>query len=1321
MRIGEFIANSRPELAAGRSPDDVERIIRSSLQDPARRPHIIRWTREALGDTQRTDDEFGSILEQKLGVSTPAPQPAGGEQEMARDIVERSTPEEAKQARTTGKIEQAEQLWRRQGRNAAVALDPDNAGIVGPGTVARAKSLRREVPSLESVDPETGLPVGFPVAENMADLQKRFPGAKLQARGTANGAFATYMTAVDDDGVPVAVLDPHAGFKVEDTEGLPLLAMSGGGSVVQRGVAGAARAPLKAALGDRLPDSGPGYRELAADVGQVAGEAAPAIGNALGALGGAAAAGFRRVQAADPTAWMWEKVANASDAVRGAVGSESKSDLARQWAEEGRAEDERQLREAQGLWEGAKHAASLAAGGGTEEERALSGGQYMRGAGQEAGEWASILTPNEYDLIVPGAKLAKKAAEGVGFHALAMAPAAVVPALAKIDKAKRRKWVETTEPVRNWLTNTPWLAALRDKEKEVNKAVWAARGTGGETFERKFLEDKIAKVESIFAKHPQEVEAAVQGYGDATKAKEAFLRDALDLFTTPQDRMSASPLVKDLIDEAQLWNHEVYKIGKDAGFIKQEYNPYHPYYGRDPTRKAMHVESQIGQEKVENNLPVDVFPRIHPDAPGGLYSENFIGPRQANRPPSPIPGIEKLRQLGIEGSTREARPVRSQGDLEGRFTAAVRNLKPKMSEAEGRFLEEDLKGVSLLTGMARSARAAAERAGIGNQAAAEELSLHLPRLMQDMPNRYIPPQTFIQQFGIDPRLVGRSAYADVRQGDQLMKSTAAKHLIDNDLVVIHVKGEEPFAAGRVPFHNELKVDLPKQFSQLDGMVVDRYMARALEDLSMPISERTSFKAKMAVKAVDNLLGMGQIQRMITFGNMGFNARNRFSELMRIGLDESSIFSNSKDRKLLQNLVGEVSNAPIGAGRGRTLGAEYGKLAGMTTGELHEDMLRQVGVGRGASAELENMVRESPGAGKLLSMVGLEKPVNAIANTMMKPGEATGEAAEYVFRSAYPQLNRSYGAEDGAKMMSYLAKRKRGINRQVAADEVKRLLIDYTDKSAVEEALKGVFPFIKWTTGSIQGAFDIARKNPRGFTRVADLSRALEANDQAVWGSGVDPALKPDSEQLALNPMVRDQRGALKVMRLEHPFAEGASTLTSAPGSPFTDERTAARSMHPLWSNLYASYSGRDPSTLKSIFGLNEAEMLSAKAPGLLGMLPGATPISQWSRARDLGLDSGSYANLLYSTLRYAPLVGGRLMSPQADIAGRSAAGLGAPPAWRGDVDNAAAVERSALAAALGLRQAGVEGAQQTVLKLLQHEVPTNDVEFLAKRKKKGNY
>lgn len=1299
--FGAYLRRKRPDIYGATPEDDLNATVSERLSSEEGRTRLLGKLRQNLEfKPTTTDEDILRIASRNLGSAQPGNKGDWAQQINKARLLRGHADSHMDVTRGVAKITAAEAQGMpvSDGTREVMA---DAKDLVPPGSPM-------ELPVVERMGPGSDGP-------GLTEMLAQTPGGRIEG--------SLQKVLVDKNGRGVAALRPGAGVGPEGQSGFwgvvdPVNRVTGNRSVVQTGMAQTLRQganALRSAFGDGgdvspgegtgIGNTGYGLREAQGDIGGVVGKATPEASSALGkaaawltshAMGGMA--GVDQAEAATletaakaanlPTAFSRalsmggaaaQDRANGKPAAAAAPARDTQlASTLREWAGENRAEAARyqQL---------AKDSMDVATWDIPEHAKPFVGEAFGEAFGKTTGEVSSLVAPS--DIVLPGA-----VTKGVGKAARAVAPEAtarlsartaqaMAPVRAGIQHSKERA-VEVAENAGlGFFTNRPFALAHSGRARDqLDSGAMMAKNyptMAGEALSREMM-DAEAALMSANKWSPEEFQK--------------FATGARDRWTSKAAREAASPEEAAIIRTWQPFHHRVWE--QSAKHVP--YNPFHDYYGADPSRaaKVLNTRDARKAQQVEKAEPWKATLHDPADSPN-LPGFDVLDPAvlKASKPYDVRDRAWKAD--AIAGRTLDQAVDNS---LPGMKTKLGKKLLTRGARREAETARQSVLGAMPNTAFGQSLTRSLDDVANVQQVAAQTMSHGFPELAKadkrftDIKTLLASPEHQANAAGLaTTRAHERTGLGTVRvtkTGSVIPVEHLAlnKTLSDDGLMVLQVEGQPALSGlvmeagkgmGSGPAATGMMV--PKTFGdEWHGRVVPRTWGRALME-SVNLSHAPNSRvASQRARDLDRLLGLNQAKRLITVGNMGFDFRNRQSEVLRVLSEEGG---NAVDRKLMA-AVAEVSNAPLGKASGKTV-----KIGGQTfdTGVLHTD-LRRMGIMRsGITEDAARKFASEPGSGAVAHALGIGRPIDAVNKVVMKPGEASSELADKFARELFNYefggggagrgLSNHYRGEDGIRMWAALAKMKRGMTLEAAARDTKSLLIDYTDKSAFETYGGIAVPFIKYYMGAANGALRTAIRNPRRYARAADFARVAENYDRSIEGYGsFDPRDKNMMEELGMFPVVKMGKGRSS-LRNEGPGAEVASLADSF----FGGDVNPARNLSPVIGGAWASATGRDMGTGRNVFGLSEGEHKNADS----GMW------DQWSFANEtddwLGKGSrlGAHPNgqLLWAILKHAPLVGGRMMSPQMETLARTGMGLGSGPSSRtvhGSVD---ALRRSTMSSA----------------------------------------
>ncbi len=1264
MTIGRLLKESSPDVFGNDDENDLTATAVEHLSDPARRPAMLRLIRTHAPDLK-------DLPEQELVDSVV--KTSGKGTAINHTAPQGPTPEEMKQQRNDVTAGGARKAWNEVNRKILANEGAEREGLQPHSDTftEKAADFRHNVPHPDNAIPENGdTPPRMPVYDDPREFDRMVKQQGASKHNHFLGLSPT--TAQDSEGKAIGELDPMASQSTRDTEGWNgVKYVTGEADPLQQGITSVARKffdPVTGRAGDQFAgeqDSRPkGMPQMGVKVSKGAELGEPTGPTWQPGYGFREYAGdtMEQLGAANPEASLFDAKAmgHVSKAwLRGMQGiDKGEAALSRLvgWDSEAKSnEDEAKVygQKADEIndWQDFIKTATPAA----RKESAKLAGRYQ---GHVVGSTASMLTPTG----------AGNAVKKVGGAALEAVPDAIKDPVRKFATEK------VVEPIRRAAADSSFAPLFSNKSAKVGVANPAARDTidamdvTKRTAAGRFEEGEQTKLMEAF-------DPIFKAHNADEKTQKEALREMLEKWTTREGRESASPMVKSMMDVAQpiheaRWAPGVKEMGK-------EYNPYHPLWGQDPTKAARMTETATARAQEEaGNIPWE----------GAHYTPAEHGA---------VPGIRKLSPETVGGAKewRGARPI------DEIMNNTVAHMQAKgMTHAEQQSLVKDFKEMNFVTAYARSSRVSAMDNAAKNTAMAQELVDALPQLQKEAPHQYRTFQDLeneIASTGAPGVTSGKNAYGSVVHGDTRMGQTMENHLKQNDLKVIHVQGQ-PRLPGSA--WEKQSVELPAEFAQLHGQVVDRHFAQAIEQLSADHGVRAALgkkttgygMAKSWAEAWDRTLGLAQSRRSITAGNAGFVPRVLTADLGRHAVSEGLEGSTPEIRAM----VAELSEIPEGA---TTAAARQQVRWGdrvLTKGQL-ADELRQYGNLK-ASFTNQALKREhgALGSGTLVQKAsdvvgkvipGAEKRIpQAIdlgAEAAALPGKASAAGSDVAFRQMFNvngrKLHPGWTAGEGIRAMNMLSQMKRGVSPQVAGQKMRMLMVDNGDTNIIQEGLKPFIPFIKFYSSGMQGALEIAAKNPRRFSRLADLSKLIERNDAALHNGAIDPRNKDKGDAWAGLPAY-ESAGRLMSGRIENPLTDTAdiaesayNTATGAPG------QGVGKYLSSFMTRPYQLGTGRDAVTGRSILGVDDEDMKRLPKYGLLG---------QWQEAKKLGL-LGESPNLAgaYAMMKNLPGTS-QMMTGPVDTAARQLSGLQGSSASRTQEDKLGELQRASQTMTWGGRQ-----------------------------------
>ena len=872
------------------------------------------------------------------------------------------------------------------------------------------------------------------------------------------------------------------------------------------------------------------------------------------------------------------------------------------------------------------------------------------------------------------------------------------------------------------------------KEEGINPVVNAvrqkvmvpvARGLGEHAPTRFGIEDPTGRMvgeaaETVGRTAPQYLEQKVR---DATqevmrpimekygvtdpKAQAALSREILDQWGSEAGRRGADALHSDLFDALQPLHRQIYDV---TGLAEKgvPYNPLHPLWGQNPSRAAMMTETAAARALEAEGKDV--------------WQATDIADAHT------LPGVRRLPAGSYEA--KGMRPLSEVAEnTVNRMKGVGGGVLSRYSPSEIEETARQFKEMTLPEAFGRTARKLGESAGVSQRSAAKEVVASLPELMKAEPHRYMTWDTLTQkvaQEGGDVGVhAGRTAQGAARAGDAVTTQSTEAYLQANDLKVLRYRPAPPdplrLPRSAAPGVKALeqgpstpmgrgawsRFDVQAPLPEMDGMVVDRHFADAVVDMASPNAARQ--RAKTWAHAMDSALGLAQAKRGITAGIPGFEMRVNTGDLMRHGMSEGAAGLDPELRKL----VADVSNAMPGSAAEKQV-VSVGNWQG-TLGELRDILNRYGDVHRNFAKDVGREAMTTPGAGRALENAAprVGKVFNAAADAMAAPGLASGELADQGFRDMFrvggAQLNEGYRAGEGIRMLNMLSQMKRGVDPRVAGANMRRIMVDFGNTNAAQERLRPVIPFIKFWSQGMQGAFEIAKTNPRGFSRMADMARIMESADQSRRGGAMDPRTKEWQDTLGMRPRVTES-GRPTTVRLENPYqdvvdiAEGLYNTVGGGQGP-----GAGQFLGPTWTRGYGFATGKDASTGRPLLpGADKNEQLR--------MGDGPLYSQMYQMWKDGML---STQDMLYFAAKNTP--GMPVVAGPADLGARVGLGLGGSAAARLPEDSAGALARAVPNMLTGVRLRRTDPQATGLVKLMRAagKIPQPVPKADAERKKRG--
>ncbi len=1123
--IGDTLMEAHPDEFGDRPPDEVTAFIIRNLDGD--RPNAIAALRDRLpGLKDFSDDDVEAAVRKSSFKST-------------------MSPEKMLQIQRMGRLKQGKGMYRDNVRNALVTQQSE---IEAPERKERAaEHIRSSVTPMDAVKPRV------PIAGRMEDMRVG-PGQKLVNPHAGLGGFVVTPQAQDLAGNVVQQLEPGASYRASEIEGAPsfnLGRITGEGSELQQGIA----ETIGQAVGVRAPDPitpgegmgrGYGLPELGEDLGARQGERHPATTKAMFDVASKAmspvAAGLGAVD------WLEEKALRGVDRVW-----PGQNTWAGRWAEENRQEKE-------GYWDAARRLAEGSRGipesGAPELGRAL---------GKTEGQIAQAIAPTEGSLGIPLVAGAVKYGAGKVAQPIARRLSQAYPEAFK-------QWGQVVSKV-------PERAGMTDEMAVAATGVEAAHRSAGDIYEQKLLErmmENARKASGI--EDPDKLNAALRGALEAWHSPEArqalpaewqkvfealqpeqvaIARRALNVDASIPLAVKHKREIPGLVAEAEERTVKEAMPGESPDYVpakatERQVNPFHVYYGQNPSKANTVKESEHLRQARLDKFVADV--EMTKDVGAPMDVRRLEG----------VPGISPTTYDVSKDLARESRSFKDTVEQLERF-GMRRDLAAGMAE------------LNAASALAKSGRAVEESMGLAKAATLAEIEKAAPVFQKYKPTHGMSLDDYAQGGGVQgaPRV---NVYREDIGGWSIDEKLARK-MRENDDVLVLVPGQPMKGLPDADLIMDrgqrliMRIDHPAAAS-LHGRVIDGRVARMYDQITNPGAAIKG--ARKFADTMDRALGLTGLNYVITRGNLGFEARNRVSEMWRMTVDDPTVM-DARSRKLVE----EVANARIGDATGRVI-----PELGMTAGQAHEALLRYGNIGHGVLTELRGVTPKVAGPSWMPQRV--TNVLTAPAKVMEKVQDVA--VNERIRQGLFASLPKRYQAEDGLRMLHMLHQMRRGVSAQQAGAAMKTLLIDYGDKAGIHYALKPFVPFIKYYTGAIKGAVGLAAKYPRRFARVYDLAKSMERWDTMQHGGqGINAKFKDEGDLLSGAPLV-GEGGGITAIRPETTAAEVAGLLKTYRGGFVGDAETGERRMGtlagPLLAVPYGLGTGKSLSTGRSLLGVS---------------------------------------------------------------------------------------------------------------------------------------
>lgn len=1236
--LGEYLKARAPKTYGTHEPAQIDEAFKGYLANPETRAQAITTMRSAVPEWKEFgDEELASYWESKI---TAGPGQSKVEEQQQRSAASRvkSLVGSFQQVRKNAEANRALTASGRQPQSDVVDAKVDEADTELPHP-SGAIPDKTPAGTFAKAGPR------MPVVEDPRDFYRMVEEQGLQAIVPGKGM-----------GAQVIAVDPRRGnqqmFALHESatqdpsrqKGFSALGyMTGTTDPMQRTQASA----LGQALGYVDPQGKEkdayGFRELGSDVGADVREAAP-MGflpeKGLSKLVEWGAAGRKNLN-------------RATGAVAEALGDTFDSDVARQWA----AEDQLEARQFAGMEKDAQTFQENVDSLPQQEVARLAG----QGMGRSVGEGVSMVAPTLAGTVLGPA--VRPLAAGIGKVAGRVLPAGVKQGLkiaadevgqiaqAPITGAKKAVASSTVGKV---FSNQPGALAIPEEAAQLSaRSAEVVKRGSLDRFEQDVASSMLGDLEPAWAKH---------GVKDP-ELRKAVLREVWEKWTSSEGRQTMSPVAADVADILQPYHRATWETWGDAA--GRPYNPMHPSWGQDSALAGKDMETFNARMLEEEGKEAWKATPVDLGEAKGLPGVRALGSAREGMAPF---NMKSHMEIGEDA-------VRSQ---------AEKGSLPweKASQAELDQTVADFKTMNIVDSLSRTARRRAEAQGWHLQEASNEVAQSLPKLQALYPERYQRLDTWLTKQGQQPAAVtgphvppnraftaapageatnfGRDPYGNIRWNDRILSTTAQGRLKADDLRILSVAKPVPRAVS----DPDVVVHLPPAFknSGLDGMVVDRWYAQAIEEMAS--GSDTQRRAKEIATALDKILGQAQAKRAMTSGSPGFEWRVLLGDSSRHAMSEG--LHGAKPE--LMDLTSLVSNAtpvrPDLMARPATLGGKPILLDGMpaTLGQLREAVEKYGSIRGNLVHELAAENTRAPGMGRLvegtLALVpggkAVTKAGNMASTVAAAPGRASAWAADQGYRAMFTrkvngevtQLNPKYSAGDGIRILNMLSQMTRGVDVRRAGQHTRLLMMDFSDTNAAQEILRPAIPFIKFWSSGIRGAFEVAARNPRNFTRMHDVARLMENWDQTVEGGALDPRTKRTADVWAGRPRI-EQSGRETVLRWENPWQDavdvGDAVMDTA--LQFQGDKNArgvGQFFGPSINRPYSILTGRDITTNRPVVPGVDEDMLKRAYPTMFGQFAAA---ARDGMANPVG--TGAYLGMKY--LSPAPV-----MTAPADLLARSA-------------------------------------------------------------------
>lgn len=937
-----------------------------------------------------------------------------------------------------------------------------------------------------------------------------------------------------------------------------------------------------------------------------------------------------------------------------------------------------------------------------------------RGIGEEAGEWASLVSPTA---VTKGVGWAVKATPSPVKKAIGEHLSAGASEIAHLDSVKRMADF-ATENLGPIVSRNPalWRVSAEQAEK-IDGAGRVYRNTPDVAADT-ISEHSMKGFNRVLSRH---------GIKEGSPEAQVMMRDATAAINSGvEGRKNASPFVTQVIDEWQSSQLKPYTefeghraIDRLKGFKSEgdfvdakrgPPNPFHRMVGQDITKAATIRESDAARHALEAGEEVAPMREMKPEEVSNLagirQSERaFITDKQGKITGEQTPGIapDELSRMRLT----DHGPV--QDYAQKAYDSAIRNGG---SQIDAEVARDRILKMPFPQAIGETYADVAVATGRPVKNAAGELAEYFGEAAKA--NKTIRHASTIPEFQL-PKASRRGTYAQVTQNKAVMNETTEKMLRESDSVILRAGG----SGGGKALGKGVEVYLPPGAEALDGWVVPRYVGIGARD-SMRNNAETF---KWVASQFNRFLGIPQIKRAITGANMGFDPRNINGSLANHILSAGDPLTsranwNGLDKAGRSKTV-QILNAPLTGGGGDvTIGGKT-----YDAGALHRELRLKASIGRGIGEEAARMAKEGSRAGAIaehISPMG-SKGLSLASDVIAKPGEAYNAAMDRAYREGlFRGIRSNYRADEAIRTWNVITRMENGATLESAARNMNHLFVDYSQRSNLDEVGSVFVPFWKFYANSLQGAVKLAVTNPSAVRRLDNFRRFAEQQDSADKGGMLNPRFKEAADHYSLSPQYENS-GRPMVYRQENIVSTPVSIAGAMPEevSPIGGmEQGLGRFTGEPWNSIYGAATGNSAVTNRSALNLTPQRQAEAKAfsslPGILGQL-----WFVYQKHPEL-LGPHPEAAAVYFLNKYIPGLSGRLTTPQLDTFFRSVLQLGGSEASRAPQNEAAMIERTAMAAG-GSRTAVIDPSRNTakIARQVIEKTPEHEKIIEAKEIKAG--